>query len=281
MVVAAADLWCHVVDSADTRRLGAMPRNRDELAQPVVADLDVTVFVEDVPRLHVPMDNSTLVQVPQPLGQLANEERRLLRSEPMRLGDQQITQRRPLHILHHDEVLALGVLLDIEYRHQVRAFEVHAMGDAAQLDRGVVAQILQRDLTPAVADRVIDLSEPHPGRRHAESAGAFYFEGLCKKTYSIVDEAEPLGVKIQPNPSGSVVNFDVTSDEQGEYTIEIYSVNGTKIYSEKYYNPTMEAFNINRKVDLENISNGVYTLIVTSNYQKVVKPLLIFKISIG
>ena len=111
---------------AHARRLGTVPRNRDELAQPVISDLYVPILVKDVARLHVPVDDPAIVQVSQPLADLAHKIGSLLRPHTIGLGDQQVSQRRPGDVLHHDEVLALGTLLHVEDLHQVRALEVHA-----------------------------------------------------------------------------------------------------------------------------------------------------------
>ena len=87
VVLARADFRRHVMHRADGDRL---PRlcwpTRDGLAQAVVADLDVAVFVEDVAGLQVAMNDAAVVQEGQALGDLAQEERGLLR-RPSPLGD--------------------------------------------------------------------------------------------------------------------------------------------------------------------------------------------------
>ena len=80
--MALADLRGHVVHGADGDRLAAVLAGADGLAQAVVADLDVAVLVEDVAGLEVAVDDAAIVQEGQALGDLAEEERRLLRPQP-------------------------------------------------------------------------------------------------------------------------------------------------------------------------------------------------------
>ncbi len=62
-VVPAADLRGHVVHRADAGSLPAVPRDRDELAQAVVANFHIPVVIEDVSGLQVAMDDPAVMQV--------------------------------------------------------------------------------------------------------------------------------------------------------------------------------------------------------------------------
>ena len=57
VIVAGAYLGRHVVDGPDADGLSAVARNADILGQPVVADLYVSVLVEDILRLQITVDD--------------------------------------------------------------------------------------------------------------------------------------------------------------------------------------------------------------------------------
>ena len=44
----------------------------------------------------------------------------------------------------------------------MRAFQIHALRDAAKLDVGVVAQVFEGNFPAAVAHREVDFAEPAP-----------------------------------------------------------------------------------------------------------------------
>ena len=86
-----ADLRCHVVYRADAHRLAALPRDADVLREAVVADLHEAVFVEDVLGLEIAVDDAAVVEVRESLRDFADEERRLLGAQALRVVVDQIT----------------------------------------------------------------------------------------------------------------------------------------------------------------------------------------------
>ena len=105
------------------------------------------------------MHDAAVVQVRKPFGDLSDEESGLFRAKAVGFGNQHVTQRRAGAILHNYDVLARGVLLDVEDRDKVGALEVDAMADAAKLNLGVVPKVLQRHLTTPVAYGVVHFTE--------------------------------------------------------------------------------------------------------------------------
>ena len=69
VVIPRGDLRGHVVDRSHALRLGRPLAAADELAQAIIADLDVAVFQENVGRLEVTMDDAVIVEVANGLGQ--------------------------------------------------------------------------------------------------------------------------------------------------------------------------------------------------------------------
>ena len=72
---------------------------------------------------------------------------------------QNACQARARHIFHHDERVAGIAGLEIEYRQQVRAFQVHAMHDPAPLDVKIAQDQLERDFLAGIGGGVIHLSK--------------------------------------------------------------------------------------------------------------------------
>src|SRR4051812_233670 len=103
VVLPAADLRRHVVDRADRDGLPAMLRRGNRLAQAVIADFHVAVFVEDVRGLEVAVDDAAVVQEREPLSHLAEEEGGLLRAQPPGGFIQDLPQVRTRDELHDDE----------------------------------------------------------------------------------------------------------------------------------------------------------------------------------
>ena len=84
VVDAGTDLRRHVVDRTDTHGLAALAGGAYVLGQTVVADLDVALFEKDVFRFQVAMHDTPLVQVGEPLRNLADEIPGLLLAQTVR-----------------------------------------------------------------------------------------------------------------------------------------------------------------------------------------------------
>ena len=67
---------------ADRNRMAAVTAGAYRFGQPVVADLYITVFIEDVAGLEVAVNNTAFMEERQALGDLAQEESRFLCTEP-------------------------------------------------------------------------------------------------------------------------------------------------------------------------------------------------------
>jgi hypothetical protein len=66
-------------------------------------------------------------------------------------------------------------------------------------------------------------------------------------------------IKVWPNPIENVINI-VTPDQNG--FIEIYSVDGKRVYYSQYYG-------INSQIDVDYLNKGSYLILVRSNSGKV------------
>ena len=84
VVASHADFRGHVVDRAHGHRVAAAMAGGDYLAQAVVADLDEAFFVEHVVWLQIAVDDATVVQVGQPLGNFSQKVGRLGRRPVLR-----------------------------------------------------------------------------------------------------------------------------------------------------------------------------------------------------
>src|SRR5207302_8779087 len=110
----------------------------------------------------IAMDDAAVVEVAEAFADFAEEEGGLLRAEARRDFVHQLAERRAGDIFHDDDRLAIDAIADIEDVDEVRALEIHALADAAQLDLLVGEDDLEGDLAAAVADRVIDFAETAP-----------------------------------------------------------------------------------------------------------------------
>jgi len=68
----------------DRDRLRTVTARTDSLCQTIVAYLDVAVFVENIARLKVPMDDPAIMQKRQTLRNFTYEEGGLLRAQSTR-----------------------------------------------------------------------------------------------------------------------------------------------------------------------------------------------------
>ena len=74
VVTAGAHFGGHVMHGAHGDGLAGMDARLDGLAQAVIADLDVAVFIEDVARLEIAMDDAAIVQVGKTFGDFPQKE---------------------------------------------------------------------------------------------------------------------------------------------------------------------------------------------------------------
>src|SRR5205823_3592970 len=86
VIVPSGDFRRHVVDGADALGLGRALAAADELAQPVVTDLQRAVLDKNISRLEIAVDNAVVVQTRYRLGQGHEPLLDQLRRQPLRMS---------------------------------------------------------------------------------------------------------------------------------------------------------------------------------------------------
>lgn len=76
---------------------------------------------------------------------------------------------------------------------------------------------------------------------------------------------------IWPNPAKKELNFTIGTQQQ-PLSVCLYNINGQLVYEETYKYPMFEG-----QIDISNLSNGLYTIRITSNHKTMVKKLVINK----
>ncbi len=85
----------------------------------------------------------------------------------------------------------------------------------------------------------------------------------------------PIKLQIQPNPAGNEVEVIITGDELGYYSIYLFDLQGIKM-EEMHWKRT-EKSDDSFKFRFNNISTGVYQVILKSPWSTISKPVIIVK----
>lgn len=78
-------------------------------------------------------------------------------------------------------------------------------------------------------------------------------------------------ITIWPNPAKKELNFTIGTQQQPLYVC-LHNINGQLVYEQTYKYPVLEG-----QIDISNLSDGLYTIRVTSNHKTMVKKLVINK----
>jgi hypothetical protein len=88
---------------------------------------------------------------------------------------------------------------------------------------------------------------------------------LGEKEYSnvvVLKRKDKFLLSINPNPAKGFTNIQLSSEINGKYAIEVFSTSGQKVISN---NITISGNTSNIKLNLGNLSNGIYQLVVLDN----------------
>lgn len=80
------------------------------------------------------------------------------------------------------------------------------------------------------------------------------------------------GVNVYPNPSNGKVFLDIETGQPGEIELLVTDLQGKEIFSDKFYNDSPKL--MQRNINIDGHSSGVYLLKITSQGKSVVKKLI-------
>ncbi|MEI6091063.1 MAG: T9SS type A sorting domain-containing protein [bacterium] len=86
---------------------------------------------------------------------------------------------------------------------------------------------------------------------------------------------DPISLQIQPNPASDEIEVIIEGDEQGYYTLILYDLQGMEI-DKKTWNRNQKGIDC-FKFPLNNVSNGVYQVVVKSPWNILTKSVVIVK----
>jgi hypothetical protein len=105
---------------------------------------------------------------------------------------------------------------------------------------------------------------------------------VCGKNLRSIKESTPTSMSIAPNPvtgnnGNQYVNIKIISEENGLFSINVFSINGMKIYSDKWYNINPENVILEKKIEFNTseFNSGVYFISLKTPYFFLVKPVII------
>lgn len=107
------------------------------------------------------------------------------------------------------------------------------------------------------------------------STGIMLSGGICRFDLRGVRQFEPVKININPNPSGEETEISVMGDYDGLYSLGIYNMQGEKVFESRFNRKSGSASKI--KVPLGDLLNGLYRVIVLTEYESCSEPLIIFK----
>ena len=159
-IAPTSHLGGHVIHRAHALRLSTAATFGNELAEAHVAHLDDTTITENVGRLQVAMHEAPVMQKTEPRGHARQPVQYLLQRHAVGMLLQRIMQALPAHILHHNPVIPLRILTDVEDRHQIGVLQIQTLRNSTQLHFQIVVQQFERDFLARIGDRIVDLAEP-------------------------------------------------------------------------------------------------------------------------
>jgi hypothetical protein len=105
---------------------------------------------------------------------------------------------------------------------------------------------------------------------YAPSIGNNYYRLVVvfksgEKEYSkvvVLKRKDKLLISINPNPAKGLANVQVSSENNGNYMIEVYNLNGQKVISNKI---TLNNNTNNSRLNVSNLANGIYQVVIFDN----------------
>jgi hypothetical protein len=99
-------------------------------------------------------------------------------------------------------------------------------------------------------------------------------DGEEKLTTLIVDKINSFDFKVFPSPSSGIINLAITfNDIQQKCDIKVYNMLGVLV-KQLFFT---DVFEVQKIIDLSNLSNGVYTISVGADNQNTRKTILLSK----
>lgn len=92
--------------------------------------------------------------------------------------------------------------------------------------------------------------------------GSLAITDVCIQNYRIIKSFNPTELSIIPNPTNDEAEIIVETDETGNFTIDIYSVNGNKIKKISWVNERKGL--MKQILDLKDFSSGLYQVVLRS-----------------
>src|SRR5690606_8206296 len=87
-------------------------------------------------------------------------------------------------------------------------------------------------------------------------------------TVNVIEKSELERILIYPNPTTSTLRVDFENVQAMEYTITLYSIDGTMVH-----HSSIEAINHKIDVDLSNLRSGVYVVRLASEEASIFKKI--------
>ena len=97
---------------------------------------------------------------------------------------------------------------------------------------------------------------------------------LNKDVFEFADEANTFAVsEVAPNPVRETINFTINAEFEGNYTAELYSITGERLFA---FNYNLNAGNHNIIIPVDwKLPNGIYTLRIANDKESVVRKVTV------
>ncbi|MBM2817373.1 MAG: hypothetical protein HW421_4135 [Ignavibacteria bacterium] len=92
--------------------------------------------------------------------------------------------------------------------------------------------------------------------------GSFILQPVCKTSLRRITTFEKVTMTVLPNPAGDAVEVRITGSEQGNFTLNIYTIEGIKIESFQFSNEQNKIFEKKFQINTENYPSGIYFIIL-------------------
>lgn len=191
-------------------------------------------------------------------------------------GDILISIEYPANIFALDNVVGATILSDI-IENGMRKLELLFANSNLQVAEEVIGQICgfvaigEEKRNPII----ITDSDWNNDLVYTSNLPGSITIDYCAYDISQISTFVPTEMTINPNPAVDFINANIISEEKGRILLEIIDQNGNTVMSKEFVNNAI--MNITEKIDLGRLSNGMYYVVLRTNYQTITKPVIRMK----
>lgn len=115
----------------------------------------------------------------------------------------------------------------------------------------------------------------NPNVMYETRNGSLTITGICQPSIRPIKLFTPTAMEIQPNPASDEINIEISSEEEGNFFVKIFNMEGMLQSNFSFYNREKNTYILN--MDTKNLPNGAYQILLVSPNSRLSRTALIMK----